>query len=165
MPTKKSQLNAKKSEVYKVKGRRASRQLAMQTLYAWQTSGESLVQLKQDLHRGANIANAQEGEDLSQIFSNSDKNFCLELIDGVAKATDILDEHIKKHTDLEFDKLGIIELSILRIGLYELKNFLETPTRVIINEAIELAKNFGAQDSFKFVNGVLDKSQQDFRKN
>lgn len=163
MPTKKPQLNTKTSKVYKVKGRRASRQLAMQSLYAWQTSGESLVQLKQDLHRGANIANAQEGEDLSQIFKNSDKSFCLELIDGVVNNADVLDEYIKKHTDLEFEKLGIIELSILRIGLYELKNFLETPTRVIINEAIELAKNFGAQDSFKFINGVLDKAQSDFR--
>lgn len=154
MPTKKVSI---KISPQKVKGRRASRQLAMQSLYAWQTADASLSSIKMDLKHQLSAPNAEEGEELSQIFANSDKGFCLELIDGVANDADVLDKHIKKHTDLEFEKLGIIELSILRIGVFELKNHLETPTRVIINEAIELAKNFGAQDSFKFINGVLDK--------
>lgn len=162
MPNNKGD-SAKATKEFKVKGRRASRQLAMQSLYAWQTSGESLAQLKQDLSRQVIMANAQEGENLSEIFKDSDKDFCFELLEGVIANKEQLDEFVKKYADLELEKLGTIELNILRIGIYELQNFLETPERVIINEAIELGKNFGAQDSYKFINGVLDKAKADFR--
>ena len=69
---------------------------------------------------------------------------------------DELDTLISEHIDRALDELTLIELSIFRIGCYELKYHLETPYRVIINESIELAKDFGATESHKFINGVFD---------
>ena len=75
-----------------------------------------------------------------------------------------MDQAIKPYLGRLPEELDPIEQSILRIATYELTQCIETPYKVIINEAIELAKSFGAQDSHKFINGVLDKAVKTLRK-
>ncbi len=74
-----------------------------------------------------------------------------------------LSDTLSPFLDIKFDKLDEVEKAILMIGLYELKHHLETPYRVVINEAIELAKRFGGEDSHKFINGVMDKLSKEIR--
>lgn len=69
----------------------------------------------------------------------------------------IIDELYKTHIDRDFAELDIISKSILRLACYELKYKLEIPYKVVINEAVDLAKAFGSEESFKFINGTLDK--------
>jgi N utilization substance protein B len=74
-----------------------------------------------------------------------------------------LDELLTPYLDRRVEELSQIEKAILRLGAYELKERLDVPYRVVINEGIELAKVFGADDSFKYVNGVLDKLARKLR--
>ncbi|MFT5164561.1 MAG: N utilization substance protein B, partial [Alteromonadaceae bacterium] len=71
---------------------------------------------------------------------------------------DKLDDIIRPHLDRPFKDIDLVEKAIVRLGAYELKYRTDVPVKVAINEAIELAKVFGAEDSHKFVNGVLDKA-------
>ncbi len=75
-----------------------------------------------------------------------------------------LDEQIKPFLGRLPEELDPIEKAILRLATFELVQCIETPYKVVINEAIELAKSFGAQDSHKFINGVLDKAVKTLRK-
>lgn len=86
-----------------------------------------------------------------------DVDYFREITQGAVERLEILDELIAPVTDRPLNEISPIELSILRVAVYELKFCLQTPYRVIINEAIEIAKKFGAEDSHKYVNGVLDK--------
>jgi len=74
-----------------------------------------------------------------------------------------IDDCFKPHLDRDIERLGMVELSILRLATYELKSLLEIPYKVVIDEAVELAKIFASEDSHKFVNAVLDKVAKDFR--
>lgn len=76
---------------------------------------------------------------------------------GVANNSDYLDKLMQPHLSRRLDELGEVEKAALRISLYELSKRDDVPYKVAINEGIELAKTFGAEDSHKFVNGVLDK--------
>lgn len=81
-----------------------------------------------------------------------------ELLAGVATNTAYLDGLMKPYLSRLLEELGQVEKAVLRIALYELSKRSDVPYKVAINEAIELAKSFGAEDSHKFVNGVLDKA-------
>ena len=67
------------------------------------------------------------------------------------------------HVDREISRLSLVERSVLLLGTYELKHHLEIPYRVVINEAVELAKQFGGSDGYRYVNGVLDKVAAEVR--
>lgn len=81
-----------------------------------------------------------------------------ELLSGVATNSAYLDGLMKPYLSRQLEELGGLKKAVLRIALFELSKRDDVPYKVAINEAIELAKTFGAEDSHKFVNGVLDKA-------
>lgn len=125
--------------------RRLAREVAMQALYQWRVSGNSLEAIEDHL------------EQESEAWPRADKPLALVLIRGAAAQADVLEEHITPHLDRPIGELSPIERAILLLGTYELAERLETPYRVVINEAIELAKSFGGTDGHRYINGVLDK--------
>lgn len=125
--------------------RRKSRKLAVQAIYSWQLSGNPMGDIEQQMLLENNV-------------NKVDIDYFKDLIQGVASHTDKLDDIIRPHVDRPFKDIDEVEKSICRLGAYELKFRLDVPVKVAINESIELAKIFGAEDSHKFVNGVLDKA-------
>ena len=126
-------------------GRRRARRYALQTLYAWALNQNPLSEVE------AYTLSAHQVGAL-------DLDYFKTLLQGVASQISDLDQLISPHLSTRtVEELGLIELTLLRIAVYELKEQPEVPYRVVINEALELAKDFGSPDSHKFVNGVIDK--------
>ena len=121
--------------------RRRSREIALQALYAWQLSGGDPL----------DEARLLEG------FDKPDAKFVEALLRGVCERSAALEQLIVPHIDRQFDKLSPVERAILYIGAYELEAHPQTPFKVVLNEAIELGKSFGAAEGHRFVNGVLEK--------
>jgi transcription antitermination protein NusB len=121
--------------------KRQAREIALQALYAWQLSG------------GDPVEEARCNEDFGKI----DAKFVEALLRGVLDRSAELEQIITPHIDRQFKKLSPIERAILYIGAYELDAHPQTPFKVVLNEAIELGKSFGATDGHRFVNGVLEK--------
>jgi N utilization substance protein B len=121
--------------------RRQAREIALQALYAWQLSGEDPLAQARTL----------EG------FDKTEARFVETLLRGVLGRSEELRALITPHLNREFVKLSPIERAILYIGAYELASHPETPFKVVLNEAVELGKSFGATDGYRFVNGVLEK--------
>jgi N utilization substance protein B len=131
--------------------RRRAREYAMQGLYQWL------------------LADGDPGEILRQLestegFDRADRDMVERLWAGTVAARKDLDLMLARHLDREPAALSPVEHAILLIGAYELLSMPETPYRVVINEAIELAKGFGGTDGHKYVNGVLDKLAAELRK-
>jgi transcription antitermination protein NusB len=124
--------------------RRRAREFALQGLYQWRIGGADEAAIEAHVH---DIAG----------FDKADRNFFLALLRGVLQQRETLVAAIEPFLDRKFDELSPIEASILLLGGYELQAHPETPYRVVINEAIELAKSYGGTDGHKYVNGVLDK--------
>lgn len=127
--------------------RRAARSFALQALYSWHLSGNPINELEAQFR----VDNDMKNTDL-QLFS--------ELLRGVATRKSELDATFEPFLDRMLEDLDPIELSTLRIGTYELMQRMEVPYRVAINESVELAKKFGATESHRYVNGILDKVAQ-----
>ncbi|MFT4927951.1 MAG: N utilization substance protein B [Phenylobacterium sp.] len=125
--------------------RRKSRKLATQAIYSWQLSGNQIGDIEQQMLLENNV-------------NKVDVEYFRDLITGVVAHVDKLDDIIRPHLDRPFKDIDEVEKAIVRLGAYELKFRLDVPVKVAINESIELAKVFGAEDSHKFVNGVLDKA-------
>jgi transcription antitermination protein NusB len=146
-----------------VRGRHGSRWLALQGLYAWQNSRENIAKIEADLLAGDLQFNPQDFDEKVKIAF--DKAYFHELLTQIYEQGEELDTELSPHLDRDIQEVTPIERAILWIGAYELKVRLEIPYKVILNEAIMLAKQFGAQDSHKFVNGVLDKMAKQIRAN
>ena len=130
--------------------RRRSREVALQGLYEW---------LVGRAEAGLIDAHMREQDD----FGKCDRaHFDALLHGGIAEAVDI-DAVLSRHTDRKTTMLSPIEHGVLMIGVYELRHCLDVPYRVVINEAVELAKSFGGTDGHKYVNGVLDKAAAELR--
>ena len=113
--------------------------MALQALYAWQLSG---------------------GDPLEEARSNEayeKTKFLDELLSGVRSRAAELEQLIAPHLDREFARLSPVERAILYIGAFELAHHPKTPFKVVLNEAVELGKSFGASEGYRFVNGVLEK--------
>lgn len=123
--------------------RHKARRLAVQALYTWQVAAQDLADIEQQYC---------QDQDMSKI----DGEYFRELLHKVPARLDELDAHIAPLLDREIDEVDAIERAILRLACYELTFRLDVPYRVVINESIKLAKTFGADQSHKFVNGVLD---------
>ena len=130
--------------------RRRSREFALQALYAWQLGGNSFEHL---------AADAAEADD----FKSADGAFFRRLLDGVIVEAAALRELLGPLLDRPWEALSPVESGILMLATYELKFVPEVPFRVVVNEAIELAKDFGGSDGFKYVNGVLDRLAKSLR--
>lgn len=128
----------------KPSSRRKARRFALQALYQWDMTGDNLGHIEQQF---------REENDLKK----TDTVFFRELLHKIPACVNELDAYFTPLLDREKDELDKVELAALRIGTYELAKRLDIPYRVVINEGIELAKYFGATDSYKYVNGILDK--------
>lgn len=131
--------------------RRKARVLALQAVYSWQMSNNPIADIEQNML----IEN-----DVTKV----DVEYFKDLARGVAVNHKQLDEALAPHLTRPYEDIDMVEKAILRLSAYELKFREDVPYKVAINEGIELAKIFGADDSHKFVNGVLDKAQSQLRK-
>jgi N utilization substance protein B len=125
--------------------RHLARAIAMQSLYEW------------DFHHGEKDADEIVARNLEEMAPELDeKDFAKNIVANVLLQRDEIDATISKFApDWPLDKITTVDRNILRIGTYELVWNDEIPSKVAINEAIELAKTFGGESSGKFVNGVL----------
>ncbi len=126
-----------------IKKRKHAREKVLQALYQWQLSGEELDWIKKHYLE-------------EQGVSSGDEEYFLELLYQIPSQVTQLDETYGKYVQNFEDHIDPIECSILRIATYEFQHHLEIPYKVVINEAVNLAKTYGADESHKFINGVLD---------
>ena len=131
-------------------GRRRARELVLQGLYQRQLSGNAPREVRADL-----VA--------SPGFARADHAYFDELWSGATDRYDELVAVLAPHLSRNATELSPVERAILVIGTWELVSRLDIPYRVVINEAVELAKAFGGTDGHRFVNGVLDKLAADVR--
>ena len=126
-----------------------SRARVVQALYQWLTSGGEIVQIEQQ------FLNQREGKISKSFFSN--------LILNIPKNISVLDEIIEPSLDRDFSELGPTEKAVMYLAVYELKFQTEVPYKVIINEAVELTKLYGADSAYKLINTSLDKIAKELR--
>ena len=124
--------------------RRRSREFAVQGLYQWLVSREDSGAIE------AHLADAPG-------FDKADREHFQSLLYGVIRSLDELHAAIEPHIDRRIDELSPVEHATLLLGAFELARHPEIPYRVVINEAVEVAKTFGGTDGYKYVNGVLDR--------
>ena len=124
--------------------RSRARHHAVQAVYQWQMTGQDV------------------GDVVGQFLASQDGTkfeveYFRDLLRGVATNLNALDACLQPHVDRPIAQIDPVERAILRLGAYELAHHPDVPYRVVINEAVELAKVFGAEEGHKYVNGVLDK--------
>ncbi len=135
----------------KPSNRRKARSLALQALYQWQLT-------------------ADHPEDIGKQFATKlnpkkvDGDYFYDLLNGVINNVYTLDHNIAPLLDRKISALDLVELAILRLASYELIFRIDVPYKVIINESLELAKDFGSITGYKYINGVLDNLAKDVRK-
>ena len=128
----------------KPQARHKARSLALQAIYQWQLVADDIVNIKMQF--------------VDKINSKKvDAEYFNDLLDGVIKNVGAIDEVITPLLDRKIKDLDAVELAVLRLATYELMMRLDVPYKVCINEALELTKNFGSIEGYKYVNGVLDK--------
>jgi len=135
----------------KLSSRTQARRLAMQGIYEWQMSSNNIGEIETRLL-------------VDKKAKNIDLKLFRELLHNVPKETDQLDDFIAEYVDRPMDEIDPVESAILRLGAYELAKRPDVPYRVVINEAVELAKTFGAEAGHKYVNSVMDKLAAKLRK-
>lgn len=135
---------AQRADKPKPSERRRARQLALQALYQWQMSRSSLMDIEMQFRADND-------------FSKVDDGYFHALLHGIPREMSTLDGTMNPLLDRPISQLDPVEVAALRIGCYELMHRSDVPYRVVINEAIELVKRFGAQDSHRYINGILDK--------
>ncbi|OQW90397.1 MAG: hypothetical protein BWK79_20030 [Beggiatoa sp. IS2] len=130
-----------------VQARRMARQRVLQALYQWQLTAQDVHTIEDQFLSEQNIHNVQK----------MDTDHFQTLLRGILQHTQPVDMAFAPFLDREIIRLDPIELATLRIGCYELLYCPDVPWRTAINEAVDLAKMFGATESHKYVNGILDK--------
>ena len=130
--------------------RRKARHYGMQALYQWLMADAPL--------------NAIEAEFRTDYdFNHVDLEYFQALLHGVPACVDELDATFEPLLDRDIKDLDPIERTLLRMGIFELKERIDVPYKVVINEAVAVAKRFGASESHKYINGVLDKAARQLR--
>jgi N utilization substance protein B len=130
--------------------RRKARSFSLQAIYQWHMAGADLAKIE---------AEFRADNDMSKV----DLEYFHEILHGVPRELAALDKIIEPLLDRSTEEMTPVELSILRLATYELVHRIDVPYKVVINEAVELAKSFGATDGHKYVNGVVDKIAQQVR--
>lgn len=133
-----------KAKKLRLSERHKARRMILQALYQWHMAGAPVADI--------------QAEFLAYYQGKIDRDYFREVFAGVVNQATRLDELMAPILDRELRKLDPIERSLLRLGLYELSERVDVPYRVVINEAVELAKVYGATDSHKYINSVLDKA-------
>jgi len=130
--------------------RTQTRRVALQALYQWQVNRSDVLDI---------IKQFSEAGRLDAI----DVALFQDIVNGVVRQSDTLDALYQPYLDRAVAMIDPVEKNILRMGVQELQDKIEIPYRVVINEAVELAKRFGAEESHKYINGILDKVALDLR--
>ena len=125
-------------------GRHLARRCAVQALYQWQLTQQKPTDIEKFF-----IKNEQ--------LHGQHKDYFLSLINIIPQFIEPIDAEIKPFLDRDPDKVDLIEQAILRVATYELKYDASIPTKVVLDEAIDIAKLFGSEHGYRYVNGVLDK--------
>ncbi len=142
---------ARPSKIPKTVKRHNARIKTLQALYQFDVADGELAEIISQFH---------ETQELERV----DVAYFEELFRGIAGKLDYLDASLLPCLDRNLNELDTVERSILRIASFELQERLDIPYRVIINEAVELAKKFGADQSHKYINGVSDQLAREYRK-
>ena len=124
--------------------RRKARRALVQAVYQWQLSANSVASIRDDFRT-------------SDALKKADNAFFDELLSLIVKGSTDLDDAFKALLDRPVERLDHVEHAILRLATAEFMHRIDVPYKVVIDEYVELAKTFGAQDSHKYINGVLDK--------
>lgn len=130
--------------------RHKARRFALQALYQWQIASHPVQEIA-----------AQFAEE--RLMPKADVEYFQLLLHEIPAKVQALDEHFQPYLDRKLAELDPIELTVLRMAAYEMAERLEIPYRVVIDEAIELAKEFGAEDSYKYINGVVNQLAKKLR--
>jgi N utilization substance protein B len=132
------------------RARHRTRELLVRALYQWQLAGHSVAELT------AQFAAQPE-------FERCDRDYFAALLGVIIDDVASLDALIAQQAARGLDQLDAVGRAVLLLGLAELKHRTDVPTKVVINEGVELAKRYGATDSYKFVNALLDRSARELR--
>lgn len=127
-----------------VHARHWSRRLAMQAVYQWQMTGQEAEEIDRQFQEQPGLCKA-------------DQDYFHAMLHGVLSHVDELDEALRPHMERLVDRVDPVERAILRCACFELAHRPDVPFKVVIDEAVELTKQFGAEQGHRFVNGVLDK--------
>jgi len=130
--------------------RRRARHYALQALYQWTMTGAELAAIEAEFR-------------VDYDFRNVDGEYFTVLLQGVTRQVSELEALFSEALDRGLDELDPIERNLLRMGVFELRDRVDVPYRVVINEYVALAKKFGASESFRYVNGILDKVAKQLR--
>ena len=130
--------------------RSRARRRALQAVYAWQMSGNRIERVVDEFRQ-------------EQDMEIADFEYFEDIVRGVERHRDELDAALAPLLDREIERVDPIERAALRLGAYELRHRLDVPYRVVINEAVEVVKRFGAEHGHTYVNGVLDKLAASWR--
>lgn len=134
----------------KTRGRHGARRLLLQALYQKQISGHDDQTLRDQFADTENLVQA-------------DGEYFFALLDEVLNDFERLDERIDAFADRPVAQIDPVERAVLWIGIAELRSHPEIPTKVAINEAVELAKEFGGEDSYRYVNAIMDGASKELR--
>jgi len=132
------------------RNRSQARSHVVQALYQWQMTGDNVTAI-------VNQFLAEHPD------SDFDRGYFRDLLSGITGNLSRLDDALRPHLDRSIDSVDPVERAILRLGVFELADRQEIPYKVVINEAVELAKIYGAEQGHRYVNGVLDKVAQQLR--
>ena len=130
--------------------RRKARHFGLQALYQWTLSDASLVDIDAEFR-------------VDNDFRHTDGEYFQALLRGVMQDVESLEALFSPLLDRALDDLDPIERNLLRMGTFELKERIDVPYKVVINEAVSLAKKFGATESHRYINGILDKVASELR--
>lgn len=138
-------MSNKPTSTFNPAARRKARHYGMQALYQWHMTQNPLQDIEEQFLTDYD-------------FTNVDKDYFHELVFKVPTCVTELQEHFTEYLQgRSYDELDPIELALLRVGSYELVKRIDIPYKVAINESVSLAKKFGAAESHKYINAVLDK--------
>ena len=132
------------------RARSVARKLAMQALYQWQLNGQPVADITRQFLESDESAGV-------------DREYFSELIQGCIDGRERIQLAIAPCIDRPLEQLDPVETAILMIGVFELSSRVDVPYRVVINEAVDLCKRFGATDAHKYINAVLDRASREFR--
>jgi transcription antitermination protein NusB len=132
------------------RARSIARKLAMQALYQWQLTGQTSAELRNQYLQDEGSAGV-------------DREHFSELVNNCIDKQKSIKDGLSPFLDRPVDQLDPIEMAVLMVGMYELQHRIDVPYRVVINEAVDLTKRFGATDAHKYVNAVLDRAARELR--
>ena len=133
--------------------RRKARILAVQALYAWDMSGQTLSDL---------LSFGWLDEEKKEHYEPEILDFAKLMIVGTIEQIDVVDSMIRRHLQhWSFERLRKVDVAILRVGTYSILYQDDIPPQISIDEAIEIAKEYSGEDSYRFINGVLDGIRKD----